>query len=143
MDNALVGRVALPDMDRRRALSVLGLALYAGCTGTRPRATGPRTPPTPGAPATTPEASEPMGVTDLEVQEAEEGHLRVRATVTNRSDRDGTRTLVIRVTVDDRNTERSREVSVPANDGRTVTVDFETIAYDDFSGSGSLQPTLR
>jgi hypothetical protein len=143
MDNALVGRVALTGMDRRRAIAVLGAVLFGGCTGSRSRATGPRTPPTPGDRRTTSDGAGSMGVFDLDVEAADDGHLRVHATVANRTDRDRTRTLVLRVTIDGTVTERTREVTVPANDESRVTVDFETVAYESFSGNGSLQPTLR
>jgi hypothetical protein len=130
-------------MDRRRALSVLGAALVAGCSGSRPRATGPRTPPTPGDRTAADDGTKSMGVTDLDVAEADDGHLQVSATVVNRTARERTRTLALRVTIDGAVTERTREVTVPANDEQRVTVDFESTPYDSFSGGGSLQPTLR
>lgn len=83
-----------------------------------------------------------MTVSDLDVEEAEGGHLRVVATVTNRTDAERTRTLRVRVTVDGTQTERSQEVTVPAGGEREVTLAFESVAYDDFSASGSLSSRL-
>jgi len=127
-------------MDRRRALALLGLALSAGCSSTP--ATGPRTPPTPSEPTAAPGDGESMGVTDLRVEEAETGHLRVHATVVNRGDTERTGTVRIRVSIEEERTERTREVTVPGGGERTVTFDFESVAYEDFSGNGSLQSSL-
>ncbi len=84
-----------------------------------------------------------MSVADLGVEEAEDGHLRVLATVVNPTGTERTGTLRVRVTVGDDATERSREVTVPADGERSVTLAFETVAYDDFTGDGSLQSSLR
>ncbi|MFB6101287.1 MAG: transcriptional initiation protein Tat [Haloplanus sp.] len=129
-------------MDRRGVLSLL-FALAAGCSSNPPRATGARTPPTPGeSRAPSGGAGRSMSVSDLSVEEADDGHLRVVATVTNPAATDRTRTLRIRVTVGETRAERSQEVTVPANDERDVAVDFPDVAYDDFSGNGSLQSSL-
>ncbi|WP_248896932.1 hypothetical protein [Haloplanus halobius] len=127
-------------MNRRGALSAVltGIAALAGCT-TR-SATGPRTPPTPGEPTASGEGS--MSVTDLNVEEAAEGHLRVLATVTNRSEAERTRTLRIRVTVGETRTTQRRDVTVPADDEREVVLVFESVAYADFANGGSLGSQL-
>ncbi|GAB6862054.1 hypothetical protein ACFR97_03450 [Haloplanus litoreus] len=127
-------------MDRRRALALLGLALSAGCASVP--ATGPRTPPTPGEPTAVSGDGTSMGVTDLRVEEAEAGHLRVHATVVNRADAERTGTVRIRVTIGEDRTERTREVTVAGGGERTVTLDFESVAYEDFSGNGSLQSSV-
>jgi hypothetical protein len=129
-------------MDRRSVLGLVGLAFAAGCSSNPPRATGPRTPPTPGEPTATSSGSS-LAVTDQGVEEADDGHLRVLVTVTNRGGSDLTGTLVVTVSVDGASTERSREVSVPGGDAREVAVDFDTVAYDDFSGGGSLQSRVE
>jgi hypothetical protein len=143
MDNALVGRGGGADMDRRGVLSLVTglLAAAAGCASASTRASGPRTPPSPGEPPTSTGGAS-MRVSDLDVEEADDGHLRVLATVTNPTDRERTRRLRIRVTVGETRTEREREVTLPAGGEREVAVDFESVAYDDFSGDGSLQSSL-
>jgi len=132
-------------MDRRRALAFLGLALSAGCA--TPGATGPRTPPTPGGES--PESGGngdgdgELSVSDQDFEEADDGHLRVLATVRNPTGTERTRTLVVAVTVGGSTTERRREVTVPADGEREVAVEFEAVAYDDFVGGGSLQSRLE
>mgnify|MGYP000409832747 CR=1 FL=1 len=125
-------------MDRRRLL-VAAAGLVAGCSSTPPQATGPRTPPTPSEPTESGDRS--LRVADLAVEEADDGHLRVLATVRNPTDAELTRTLRIRVSVDESRTARRRSVTVAANGEREVAFDFETVGYDDFSGNGSLNPS--
>jgi type 1 fimbria pilin len=130
-------------MDRRSVCALVGslLALVAGCSSASTRASGPRTPPSPGSPpASGGDAS--MRVVDLDVEEADDGHLRVLATVVNPTDRERTRGLRIGVSVDGTRTTREREVTVPADGERDVTVEFESVAYDDFAGGGSLRSSL-
>jgi hypothetical protein len=83
-----------------------------------------------------------MGVTDLRVEEADDGHLRVHATVVNRTDAERTGTVRIRVSIDGERTERTREVTVAGGGERSVTLDFETVPYEAFSGNGSLQSAI-
>lgn len=130
-------------MDRRSLLGLVGLAFAAGCVSNPPRASGPRTPPTPGEPTATEGSGSTLAVTDQGVEAADDGHLRVLVTVTNRSGTDGAGTLVVVVSIDGERTERRREVTVPGDDVREAVVDFETVAYDDFSGGGSLQSRLE
>ncbi|WP_251330247.1 hypothetical protein [Haloplanus pelagicus] len=127
-------------MDRRRVLCLLGLALAPGCTSMA--ATGPRGPPDPGEPTAAPTDGASMTVSDLRIEEAAGSHLRVLATVTNPSGVERTRTLRIRVTVGDDAAERSREVTVPGGEQRSVAFDFEDVAYAEFSGNGSVQSSL-
>jgi hypothetical protein len=129
-------------MDRRALLRLAGLALVggAGCSSNPPRASGPRTPPTPGEPTA---SGASLNVTDQDVEAADGGHLRVLVTVTNRGESGRTDTLVVAVTVDGSRTERRREVTVPGGGERTVGVDFETVTFDDFSGGGSVQSRLE
>ncbi|WP_435067219.1 transcriptional initiation protein Tat [Haloplanus sp. C73] len=121
-------------MHRRRLLA-LALPLLGGCSSL-PKASGPRTPPTPGEPDSSADRS--LGVRNLDVEEAEDGHLRVLATVVNRSNTDRTRTLRIRVRAGETRTERQQTVSVAAGESQEVAFDFTDVAYDDFSGDGSL-----
>jgi hypothetical protein len=123
-------------MHRRRLLAVAA-AFVAGCSSNPPQATGPRTPPTPSEP-TASDGERSLSVTDLDVVEADDGHLRVLATVRNPADSERTRTLRIRVRIGESRTERQRSVTVAGNEEREVAFDFETVAYDDFSGGGSL-----
>jgi hypothetical protein len=128
-------------MDRRRALAFLGLALSAGCA--TPGATGPRTPPTPGGESPGTGGDGELSISDQDFEEADDGHLRVLATVRNPAGTERTRTLVVAVTVGESTTERRREVTVPADGEREVAVEFEDVAYDDFVGDGSLQSRLE
>jgi type 1 fimbria pilin len=134
-------------MDRRGVLSLVGalLAAAAGCSAdSRPRASGPRTPPSPGEPPTEggDGGNTSMRVSDLDVEAADDGHLRVLATVTNPTATERTRSLRVRVTIDETTTERRREVTVPAGEKQEVAVEFGDVAYDDFSGNGTLQSAL-
>jgi len=124
-------------MKRRRALA-LGIALLGGCSNL-PGATGPRTPPTPSERTASPDRS--LSVADLDVEKADDGHLRVLATVRNRSGTERTRTLRIRILAGDTRTEQRRDVTVAGDTEREVVFDFEDVAYDDFSGDGSLSST--
>jgi hypothetical protein len=121
-------------MHRRRVLA-LAVTLLGGCSNL-PRATGPRTPPTPSEPTAAPQRS--LSVRNLRVEAADDGHLRVFATVANGSASRRTRTLRIRVRAGTTRTEREQQVTVPGNAEREVVFEFEDVAYDDFSGNGSL-----
>lgn len=121
-------------MHRRRLLA-LGIALLGGCSDL-PGATGPRTPPTPSEPTAAPARS--LRVTDLDTEEADDGHLQVVATVRNETTTQRTRTLRIRVRAGDTRTEQRQAVTVAANTERDVVFDFTDVPYDDFSGDGSL-----
>jgi len=125
-------------MHRRRTLAI-AVALLSGCSDL-PRATGPRTPPTPSEPTAAPQRS--LQVSNLDVEEAEDGHLRVVATVANGSPSQRTRTLRIRVRAGTTRTEQAEQVTVAGNTEREVAFEFEDVAYDDFSGNGSLQSTF-
>lgn len=127
-------------MDRRTVLHLAGLTLVAGCSSNPPRATGPRTPPTPSEPTAT--EADTLRVTDQDVEAADDGHLRVLVTVTNRSGAERTGTLVVRVTVGGTAAERRRDVTVAGGDDLEVPVAFEDIAFEDFSGNGSVQSRL-
>mgnify|MGYP000044191140 CR=1 FL=1 len=124
-------------MHRRRLLA-LALPLLGGCSNL-PNPSGPRTPPTPSEP--TAPRNRSLGVTDLDVEAADDGHLQVLATVTNPSNAERTRTLRVRVRTGDVRSEQQRQVSVGGGKTRTVTFEFEDIPYDDFSGDGSLNTT--
>jgi len=120
---------------KRRRLLALGIALLGGCSNL-PGATGPRTPPTPSEPTAAPARS--LRVTDLDIEEADDGHLQVVATVRNETTTQRTRTLRIRVRAGDTRTEQRQAVTVAANTERGVVFDFTDVQYDDFSGNGSL-----
>ena len=130
-------------MDRRALLRLAGLTFVAGCSSNPPRATGPRTPPTPGEPTESGGSGSSLRITDQAVEEADDGLLRVLVTVTNPSGAELTNTLVVTVSVGESRTERRREVTVPGDGEREVAVDFEDVTYDDFSGDGSLQSRLE
>ncbi|AZH25383.1 putative periplasmic lipoprotein [Haloplanus aerogenes] len=121
-------------MHRRRVLAI-AVTLLSGCSNL-PRATGPRTPPTPSEPTAAPQRS--LRVTSLDVEEADDGHLRVLATVQNPTNAQRTRTLRIRVRAGETRTEQQQQVTVAANTEQEVAFDFADVAYDDFSGNGSL-----
>jgi len=121
-------------MHRRRVLAVAA-ALLGGCSNP-PRATGPRTPPTPSEP--TAAVRQSLQLTDLDVEAADDGHLRVLATSRNPAGEQRTRTLRVSVRIDDTRTERRQTVTVMGGAEREVSFEFEDIAYDDFSGSGSV-----
>ncbi|MFB6107403.1 MAG: hypothetical protein ABEJ82_01020 [Haloplanus sp.] len=133
-------------MDRRAVLRRLGLtvALGAGCSDL-PHATGPRTPPPPGDPSSGSggSASNPVSVTDLGVGKDDGGALQVDVAVTNRAASEQTRTLRVWVVVDDRRSERSLSVTVPAGETTETTVTFEDVTYDEFSGSGTVNARIQ
>jgi len=79
-----------------------------------------------------------LRVTDLDIEEADDGHLQVIATVRNETNTQRTRTLRIRVRVGEARTEQRQAVTVAANTERGVVFDFTDVQYDDFSGDGSL-----
>jgi hypothetical protein len=120
-------------MHRRRALA-LAVTLLCGCSNP-PDATGPRTPPTPGDPTA---AAGSLRVAELAVEEGDDGSLRAVATIRNETDARRTRTLRIRVRAGDTRAERRRSVTVPGTAERDVVFEFPGVAYDDFSGGGSL-----
>lgn len=121
-------------MHRRRVLAA-AVALLSGCSNP-PRATGPRTPPTPSEPTAPTQRS--LSVTDLDIEEADDGHLRVLATVTNRATEQRTRTLRVSVRVGDTRTAQRQQVTVAGGGEREVPFEFGDVAYEDFSGGGSL-----
>ncbi|AXG10270.1 transcriptional initiation protein Tat [Haloplanus rubicundus] len=121
-------------MERRRLLA-LTVALLGGCSDL-PGATGPRTPPTPSEPTAAPTRS--LQVTNLAVEEADDGHLRVVATVRNGTNAQRTRRLRIRVRAGEIRTEQQRDVTVPGGTQQDVVFDFADVQYEDFSGNGSL-----
>lgn len=120
---------------KRRRLLALSVAVLGGCSNL-PGATGPRTPPTPSEPTAAPTRS--LSVTDLAVEEADDGHLRVLATVRNRTESQQTGTLRIRVRAGDVRTEQRQRVTVDGGVEREIAFDFTDVRYDDFSGNGSL-----
>ena len=128
-------------MDRRRALRAAGVsltALFGGCLGSWPRATGPRNPPSAPAdqPRRTPERPDlVIGTFDFEADE--EGTLRVFGTVENRDDAQQTGTVTVSVRVDGESD--TREVDVAVDPGETVewSVTFD-VAYDEFAAGGDL-----
>ncbi|WP_299332916.1 hypothetical protein [Haloplanus sp.] len=133
-------------MDRRALLCLAGLTLTAGCSSNPPRASGPRTPPTPGEPTSSGSSGSSgssLRVTDQGVEPADDGHLRVLVTVTNRGGAERAGTLVVTVSVEGSTTERRREVSVSGDGEREVVVGFEGVAFDDFSGGGSLRSRVE
>ena len=75
---------------------------------------------------------------DLDFEAADDGHLRVLATVTNPTNAQRTRTLRVRVRAENSRTEREQQVTVGGNAEREVAFEFTDVAYDDFSGNGSL-----
>jgi len=120
---------------KRRRLLALSVALLGGCSNL-PSASGPRTPPTPSEPTAAPTRS--LQVTDLDVEEANDGYLRVVATVRNGTNAQRTRTLRIRVRAGEVRTEQQRDVTVAGGAQRDVVFDFTDVRYEDFSGNGSL-----
>ena len=120
---------------KRRRLLALSVALLGGCSDL-PGASGPRTPPTPSEPTAVPGRS--LQVSNLAVEEADDGHLQVVATVRNGTGVQQTRTLRIRVRAGDILTEQQQQVTVAANAERDVVFDFTDVRYEDFSGNGSL-----
>jgi hypothetical protein len=120
---------------KRRRLLALSVALLGGCSNL-PGASGPRTPPTPSEPTAAPTRS--LQVTDLDVEEADDGYLRVIATVRNGTSAQRTRTLRIRVRAGEVRTEQQRDVTVAGGAQRDVVFDFTDVQYEDFSGNGSL-----
>jgi hypothetical protein len=123
---------------RRRAvlgaLAALPVGL-AGCTGDLPGATGPRTPPEPSG---SPPASGPdLSVSDIEVEEASDGTLRVLATVANRGGRAGTREVVATVTVSGEEHVGSTEVRVSPDATVEARIDFD-LQYDAFVADGGV-----
>ncbi len=134
-----------PQVVYRRALlaglaAAAGATGLAGCAGDLPRATGPRGPPTsPGPPPTNAAA---VGVTDIDVEPADDGSLTVLATVENRGGEPATREVVATVTLDDEELVRSTTVRVGAGATREVGIGFD-LSFDAFSADGSVSVDLR
>lgn len=131
-------------MHRRALLAALaaagGTTGLAGCTGDLPRATGPRRPPASPAPPPTDGAA--VSATDIDVEPADDGSLRVLATVENRGSEPASREVVVTVTLDDREFVRSTVVRVGAGATREVGLGFD-LTFDAFSADGSVTVDLR
>ncbi|MFB6068896.1 MAG: hypothetical protein ABEJ90_03110 [Halobacterium sp.] len=128
-------------MDRRGVVRLLGLALTGGCLST-PSATGPRNPPTASGDGPPTSDRNPLSVSNLDVEEAEDGSLQLLATVGNEGKTAATRTLQATATVGDETYVETREVRVAAGSEKVVTVTFD-VTYDAFTGDGSVNVELQ
>lgn len=124
---------------KRRALLGLLAAASAGCSGSVPGATGPRTPPPPGERTT----ARPDGVSveSWDFEETDGGALRVFGTLRNPGDSRRTATVVVTVTVAGEDHTRRSEVTVPAGGTAEFGVAFD-VRYEAFTRDGSINLEL-
>jgi hypothetical protein len=123
-------------MDRRGAIRLVGLALTGGCLS-ESHATGPRNPPTAASDGPPTATRKSLRVTDLDVEEAEDGSLKLLATVENGTGTAETRTLRATATVGDESYVETRRVTVAGESENVVPVTFD-VTYDAFTGNGSV-----
>lgn len=128
-------------MDRRGAIRLVGLALTGGCLST-PSATGPRNPPTASGDGPPTDGGSDVSVTNLDVEEAEDGSLKLLATVVNEGETAQTRTLRAKASVGEESYVETREVRVAAGSETEVAVTFD-VTYDEFTGNGSVSVDLQ
>ncbi|MFC6988803.1 hypothetical protein ACFQJD_08895 [Haloplanus sp. GCM10025708] len=128
-------------MDRRGAIRLVGLALTGGCLST-PSATGPRNPPTASESTPPPTDRTTVRVSNLDVEEAADGALKLLATVVNEGETAQTRTLRANATIGEESYVETRSVRVEGDSEKEVAVTFD-VTYDAFTGNGSVNVELR
>jgi hypothetical protein len=128
-------------MRRRRLLSALAAlpVLGAGCLSGLPTATGPRSAPEPEG---TPGQQTGVVVSDVDVDEGEEGQLLVVATLRNRGDDPTEATVAVTLTLGDEETVGEKTVEVPGRSSVETTVEFGA-TFDEFTGDGSVSARIR
>ena len=124
-------------MHRRALLRAAGPALalgVAGCLADAPGRTGPRTPPR--SPEGGPPDDDPsVRVDSDDVEETDDGTLRVFGELVSGADAERRVTLYARVTTPNDTYERSKTVTVPANDRVTFEFVFD-VEFDEFARDG-------
>ncbi len=124
-------------MKRREVLAAASLA-FTGCLGSAADATGPRAPPTASAGGRGTSTPRPdLYLASFDVEEAEDGDVRVVGTVANRSDVRRTGTVEATLTVGDETYTDATAVTVDAGGESQFAVPFD-VAYETFSGRGDL-----
>ncbi len=123
-------------MRRRRLLCALAAlpALLSGCLAGLPRASGPRSGPTPDG---TPGGEGGVTVADVDVEPTDDDLLRVVVSVGNRGAGRTAARVVVTVDAGGDESVRQTTVSVPAGGTATARVEFET-TFDAFSSNGSV-----
>ncbi len=123
-------------MRRRRLLCSLAAlpALLSGCLAGLPRASGPRSGPTPDG---TPGEEGGVTVADVGVEPTDDDRLRVVVTVTNRGAERTEARAAVTVRVDGEASVRETAVTVPAGGTTTADVEFG-VTFDAFSSGGSV-----
>lgn len=123
-------------MRRRRLLCALAAlpALLSGCLAGLPRASGPRSGPTPDG---TPGEEGGVTVADVGVEPTDDDRLRVVVTVTGRGAERTEARVAVTVRVDGEASVRETAVTVPAGGTTTADVEFG-VTFDAFSSGGSV-----
>ncbi len=123
-------------MDRRRLVRSLPLALLTGCLADPPRGTGPRNPPT-EAETVSNRSKRPVRVATFDIEEADDGSLRVVGEV--RNDRAVEKHATVRAvaTVDGSRTSAETTLRIPPGERRPFELTLG-VSYDAFSSGGNL-----
>ncbi|WP_396612562.1 transcriptional initiation protein Tat [Haloferax sp. S1W] len=129
-------------MERRRFLGLAAVGLSSGCLSNLPDATGPRTPPNPpaGEERYTPETP-PVRIATFDVEETDDGRLRVVGEVVNDSETERVATVKVRVKAGETESTRTVGVTIPSGETVPFSVEFE-IAFDTFAKGGDVDVTL-
>ena len=127
---------------KRRGVLTLIAGAGAGCLSNPPGATGPRNPPSEPAndPRKTARASA-LTIATFDVEEADDGRLRVFGTVENSAGSTRVARVQAVVTADGERAERTVEVDVPPGGSADFDVVFE-VSYAAFTKRGNLDLNL-
>ncbi|WP_096391063.1 hypothetical protein [Halopenitus persicus] len=126
---------------RRRGLLIAAFGtLGAGCLEGR-SPSGPRNPPTAGAPPDSDSAADTatpgLRIVDRDFSERDDGTLRIDATIENTAAERRTGTLVVTATTPDEEATETRDLDVDSGSEIEVTIRFE-LSYESFINGGSL-----
>ncbi|MFC7203491.1 transcriptional initiation protein Tat [Haloferax namakaokahaiae] len=129
-------------MERRRLLGLVAVGLSTGCLGSLPSADGPRNPPEApaGAPRQTPAVPD-VRISTFDIEETEDGRLRVVGEVVNDAASERTANVRIRVVVGGEESVQTLEISIPAGETEPFEAVFET-TFEEFSKGGDLDVSL-
>lgn len=129
-------------MERRRLLGLVAVGLSTGCLGSLPRANGPRNPPNApaGEPRQTPEIPS-VRIATFDIDETEDGRLRVFGEIVNDAASVRTATVRIRVVADGDESIQTVEVEVQSGETAPFEAEFDT-TFEAFAKKGDLDVSL-
>jgi hypothetical protein len=130
-------------MQRRRLLGrvvgLVGVGSLAGCTeGSGP--TGPRAPPESPTPTATPTSG--IVIETWDIKNGTDGSLIVPITLENTGDREGSRGVILDVSVGNETYNRKQTVTLDSGETKTVEIEFE-VTFQSFLKDGSLNLELE